>query len=115
MKTLKKHVYIASILILITWLMTGLAVDDEFYEAYHIFLKHRPTGQYYFRSPLAMQDMPPDYPADKAAAYYTYREFVLEKHWSSEWNRVALLLVLGTAFYIGFVLVKAMKVKKTKV
>lgn len=109
MKTLKKQGYIASMLILVTWLMTGISVDDEFYEEYNIFLKHRPTGQYYFRSPLGMQDMPLDYPADKATAYYTYREFVLEKHWSSDFDALAFLIVFGTAFYVGFVIVKALK------
>jgi|GEM_PF-5448378 len=80
---MKRHAYIAMILILATWLMTGFSVDDEFYNEYNIFLKHRPASQYYFKSPLGLSDMPVDYPADKAVAYNTYRHFVLTKHWSS--------------------------------
>lgn len=90
---------VAACLLLITWLMTGFAVDDEFVGEFRIFVKYRPTFQYYFKSPLGMDDMPADYPAAKAAAYYTYRDFVLEKHWSSAMDWLAVLLTLGTISY----------------
>jgi len=103
MTLLKKHTCIAIFLLLITWLMTGFAVDDEFSDEFRFFVKHRPTFQYYFQSPLGMQDMPADYPSDKATAYYTYREFVLDRHWSSDLEWLALLMVLGTVSYFGYI------------
>lgn len=92
-----------------TWLTTGLSVDDEFYNEYQIFLKHRPAFQYYFRSPLGMQDMPADYPTDLKEAYHTYQEFVLKDHWSSGFDGVAVCLVLVTICYTGYILIKYIK------
>ncbi|MBE8719613.1 hypothetical protein [Sphingobacterium pedocola] len=109
---MKKHFYLSPMLILVTWLMTGLSADDEFYGEYNIFLKHRPTCQYYFSSPLSMQDMPQDYPSEKAAAYYNYRDFVLEEHWSSDLDIIALFIVILTVFYVLFVIVGAVKIKR---
>ncbi|GGG95903.1 hypothetical protein GCM10007415_33910 [Parapedobacter pyrenivorans] len=101
-KATKKHRYVAASLLLVTWLMTGFAVDDEFSGEFRFFVKHRPTLQYYFESPLGMEDMPADYPADKVAAYYTYRNFVLDSHWSSDMEWVAVFLVVLTIAWIGF-------------
>lgn len=99
----------SSLLLLLTWLMTGVAVDDEFYSEYRVFLKHRPTLQYYFSSPLGMQDMPVDYPAQKAAEYYTYRDFVWTEHWSSNFDGLAFGLVMATVIYTAFTFFKIIK------
>lgn len=110
MKTqINKHIFRALVLICVSWLMTGLAVDDEFYNEYRVFLKYRPTFQYYFHSPLGMQDMPTDYPAEKAAAYYTYRDFVLTEHWSTKLDWLAFCLVLVTVSYVVFTVFKVRK------
>lgn len=105
------HLRTSLILILLTWLMTGLSVDDEFYDEYNIFLKHRPTLQYYFRSPLGMQDMPSGYPAELRQKEAVYDEFIWGEHWSSGLDWVAILLVLGTVSYSGYVFIVCFKEK----
>ncbi len=101
---------IVACLLLITWLMTGFAVDDEFPGEFRVFVKYRPAFQYYFKSPLGMDDMPADYPAAKAAAYYTYRDFVLERHWSSGLDWLAVLFTLGMLTYCGHCLLHSASV-----
>lgn len=89
-----KYLKIGLIMLLISWLMTGLSVDDEFYEDYSLFIKHRPSLQFYFRSPLGMEDMPADYPAALRQKEAAYDEFVLEKHWSDNYGWLALIWIL---------------------
>lgn len=106
-----KYLRISLILVLITWLMTGLSVDDEFYDEYNLFVKHRPTLQYYFTSPLGMQDMSVDYPAVLREEKAIYDEFVLTKHWSSGWEWLAIWMVLGTISFVGYVIITYFKEK----
>ncbi|MGJ1422285.1 hypothetical protein ACR79T_21890 [Sphingobacterium spiritivorum] len=68
-------------LLLIIWLMMGVSQDDEFNE-YNVFIKYRPTTQLYFKSPLGMDDMPPDFPEKLRKKKAIYDDFVLTRHWS---------------------------------
>ncbi|MHC8949983.1 hypothetical protein [Sphingobacterium hungaricum] len=109
---MRRYTYIAILLLLTTWLMTGFAVDDEFSDEFRFFVKHRPFVTYYFKSPLGMQDMPTDYPSNKMAEYSSYREFVLDKHWSSDIEWVAEILLLLTVISIGYVFVQWARTNK---
>lgn len=88
--------------LLLTWLFTGVKCDDEFYE-HSIFLKYRPTFQYYFKSPLGMQDMPASYSADLVVKEAIYDEFINEKHWSDNdflETGICGILYLGTIYFL---------------
>lgn len=91
-----------------TWLFTGIKCDDEFYE-YSLFLKYRPTFQYYFESPLGMQDMPENYPKELAVKEAIYDEFINEKHWSdNKFLEISMcgILILGSLYFLSTGLIK---------
>jgi len=97
--------------LLATWLFTGIYVDDEFGE-HSMFLKYRPTFQYYFKSPLGMQDMPTGYPTELAVEQAIYDEFINEKHWSDNdflATSICGILVLGTLCFLTAGLIKQFK------
>lgn len=104
-----KYLVAGLLMCLVSWLMTGLSVDDEFYESYKLFLKHRPSLQYYFRSPLGMQDMPADYPDLLRQQESAYDEFVLKQHWSSGLDLLAQLFVLLNLIILILGIVKGFK------
>lgn len=85
-KNLKIYAFLA--LVLTTWLMTGIARDDEFAEYFPI-MKYRPDFQFYFKSPLGMDDFPKDYPADLYTETLKYDDFVHGKHWSKNYRGLA--------------------------
>ncbi|RZL44939.1 MAG: hypothetical protein EOP00_18600 [Pedobacter sp.] len=100
--------------LLATWLFTGIKCDDEFYE-HSMFLKYRPTFQYYFKSPLGMQDMPIAYPADLVVKEAIYDEFINERHWSDNDfldTGICGILVLGTLYYLALGLIKQFRHEK---
>ncbi|RZL20593.1 MULTISPECIES: hypothetical protein [Pedobacter] len=100
--------------LLLTWLFTGIKCDDEFNE-HSMFLKYRPTFQYYFKSPLGMQDMPANYPADLFEDQAIYDEFINEKHWSDNdflETSICGILVLGLLYFLTAGLIKQFKYDK---
>lgn len=93
---------IGLLFLIATWLFTGIYADDEFGE-HSIFLKYRPTFQYYFKSPLGMQDMPANYPVELAAEEAIYDEFINQKHWSDNdflATTFCGILYLGTIYFL---------------
>lgn len=76
------YIVTLAVLFIIQWLMVGISRDDEFAE-HSLFVKYRPTFQFYFYSPLGMDDRPPGYPARLDQMEARYDNFVRELHWSS--------------------------------
>ena len=105
-RKINAYIKLGLFMLLISWLMTGLSVDDEDYK---IFLKHKPSLKYYYRSPLGMQDIPADYPTDLLAKQFAYDEFVLQKQWSDNYSWLAhiwlfinaVLLIIGLQKWIN--------------
>lgn len=102
-KSTKINLYliISLVLLLIIWLMMGVSQDDEFNE-YSVFIKYRPTTQFYFKSPLGMDDMPPDFPEKLRAKQAIYDDFVLTRHWSDHEmiHIIGGILVLFTPVFL---------------
>lgn len=96
-KNLKIYTLLA--LLLTTWLMTGIAQDDEFAEYFPI-MKYRPDFQFYFKSPLGMQDWPKNYSPAFYAEEMKYDDFVHGKHWSKHFGNLAFLLQLATVLAV---------------
>ncbi|RZL51239.1 MAG: hypothetical protein EOP00_00030 [Pedobacter sp.] len=108
MKYLAGNLKIGICFLLVTWLFTGIKCDDEFYE-HSMFLKYRPTFQYYFKSPLGMQDMPASYPADLVIKEAIYDEFINEKLWSdNDFLEASIcgVLLMGTLYFLISGLIK---------
>lgn len=99
-------------MLLLIWLLVGLSRGDEFGEL-HIFLKHRPTFQVYFVSPLGMADMPANFSAELATKEALYTEYVRTKHWSSHgfYSFMAQLFILATPIVLGIGVYKAIRNK----
>lgn len=99
MRHASKNIFLVSgiISLLLTILFMGFSRDDEFSEP-DIFLKYRPSFQVYFDSPLGMQDMPPDYPAELKEKQAVYDEFILAKHQTDTgiWRWLPLVLLAVT-------------------
>ncbi|EEI90072.1 hypothetical protein HMPREF0765_4332 [Sphingobacterium spiritivorum ATCC 33300] len=95
------YLIISLVLLLILWLMMGVSQDDEFNE-YSVFVKYRPTTQLYFKSPLGMDDMPPDFPEKLRTKKAIYDDFVLTKHWSDHEmiNIIGGILILITPVFL---------------
>ena len=94
-----------------TWLFTGIYADDEFGE-HNIFLKYRPSFQFYYKSPLGMQDMPANYPVELAVEEATYDEFINEGHWSDNdflATSICGSLYLGTVYFLISGIIKQFK------
>jgi len=108
LKKVNSNLKIGICLVLLTWLFTGIKCDDEFYE-HSMFLKYRPTFQYYFKSPLGMQDMPENYPKELAAKEAIYDEFINAKHWSdNKFLEISIcgILILGSLYFLSIGLIK---------
>ncbi|WAC42571.1 hypothetical protein [Pedobacter sp. SL55] len=109
-----KKIKIGTIFLIATWLFTGIYADDEFGE-HSMFLKYRPTFQYYFKSPLGMQDMPASFPLKLAVEQATYDEFINQKHWSDNdflATTFCGVLYLGTIYLMISGLLKQFKYEK---
>lgn len=94
-----KSTVLSLLFLLFMFLMTGIYQDDEFAE-FDSFVKYSPDLQFYFKSPLGMQDMPSNYPPDLLAEERKYGDFILAKHWSDGLGGLALLLQVLSAFVI---------------
>ena len=96
----------ATLMLLFIWLMVGVSKGDEFGEL-NVFLKHRPSFQVYFVSPLDMGDRPTHFPNELAVQEARYTEYVRNEHWSKHWFFVllaqgcvlAIPIVLGIGLY----------------
>lgn len=111
---MNKKLKIGIIFLVATWLFTGIYADDEFGE-HSIFLKHRPTFQYYFKSPLGMQDMSASYPVELAVEENIYDEFINQQHWSDNdflTTSICGILYLGTIYFMISGLLKQFKYEK---
>lgn len=99
---MNKKLKIGILFLVATWLLTGIYADDEFGE-HSTFLKYRPSFQFYYKSPLGMQDMPASYPVELAKEEAIYDEFINQKHWSDN-NFLATsicgILYLGTIYFL---------------
>lgn len=111
---MNKKLKIGILFLLATWLLTGIYADDEFGE-HSSFLKYRPSFQFYFKSPLGMQDMPANYPVELAVKEAVYDDFINEKHWSDNGflsTSICGLLYLGTIYFLVFGIIKQLKYGK---
>ncbi|MGJ1320905.1 hypothetical protein ACR776_20235 [Sphingobacterium spiritivorum] len=104
------YLFISVVLLLIIWLMMGVSQDDEFNE-YNVFVKYRPTTQLYFKSPLGMDDMPPDFPEKHRSKQAMYDDFVLTRHWSDHEvvSIIGGILVLVTPVFLFIGIYKQIK------
>ncbi len=90
---LNKYLLAGMILLLISWLFTGIYRDDEFYEP-DIFIKYRPTFKMMFYSPIGMQDLDVnDLSAELQKEEIAFQEFVVQ-HRSFHHGFQSVLLVL---------------------
>lgn len=73
------YLLLSAFFFVLTWLMTGIYADDEFYE-HTLFCKYRPTFKVYFFSPRGQSDLKiKDLSIDKQYEELAFKEFVIKQ------------------------------------
>lgn len=98
---------------MLTWLFVGVSHDDEFRESF-LFLKHRPTFQLKFHTPIGMSDMKlNDLSFRGQMEELAYQEFVVKRRIRNDGSNIifelapfALIQLPLTFFSVGFLKMK---------